>query len=332
MTSKERVKKMINGEKPDRTPVGFWYHFPPEFEHGAPCVQKHIEFFRQSHTDVLKVMNENWLEADGNIVTADDWKRVKPIHKNSPLFQDQIDIVKGVADALGDEACIITSIYNTTASAVHCYVTERKKNIPPEITPYNILGKLLPMFLRENPEVVGTAFRIIGESLAELAGACIEAGAHGTYLAVSGAERFGFTKEEYEKYVSPADLLVLEASKNAPVGNFLHICKTWPDYYRFKDYPPTVKNWGQYTEGNMPLEDGRKVWPNDVLMGGFDDRTGILVEGSLEDIRKETFRLLDLMGTDKYIIGADCTLPTNIAPERIRAVVEASQEYADTHK
>jgi len=328
MTGKERVKKVLSGEVPDRTPVGFWSHFPRECFHGAASIREHIAFYRRTHTDILKIMNENWLYAEGPIATAADWRHVKPIRRSSALFQDQIDIVKGVADALGDEACIVASIYNTTAEAVHCYVTGRRGEFKPGVVPYNLYGKLLPMFLREDPVAVGSAFRAIGESLAELAAGCIEAGAHGVYLAVSGAERFGFTREEYEKYVSPADLMVLEAAKGASVGNILHICKTYPDYTRFGAYRGTVKNWGQYTEGNMPLEEGRKVWPGDVILGGFDDRSGVLVEGSAEEIRQETFRLLDLMGTRRYILGADCTLPTDIAPERIHAVIAASEEYA----
>ena len=61
MTKRERVYGLIEGKEVDRTPVGFWLHFPEECQHGEAAVKAHIDFMKQTNTDILKVMNENIL-------------------------------------------------------------------------------------------------------------------------------------------------------------------------------------------------------------------------------------------------------------------------------
>ena len=48
----------------------------------------------------------------------------------------------------------------------------------------------------------------------------------------------------------------------------------------------------------------------------------------MEEIHQAVYRVLDEMGTHKFLLGADCTLPTEISMERIRAAVDATKEYA----
>jgi len=60
----------------------------------------------------------------------------------------------------------------------------------------------------------------------------------------------------------------------------------------------------------------------------LDDRAGVLVEGTKEDIEREIFSILDRMGSDKFLLGADCTLPTEISYEKIKDAVMAPKKYA----
>ena len=59
MNKVERVRAAIAGEKVDRVPASFWFHFTPDKHHGKASVQAHMDFYRESNVDFLKVMNEH---------------------------------------------------------------------------------------------------------------------------------------------------------------------------------------------------------------------------------------------------------------------------------
>ena len=58
MNKKERVMATFAGLEPDRTPTGFWMHFPKEYYYGDAAVKKHLEYFEKTQTDICKVMTE----------------------------------------------------------------------------------------------------------------------------------------------------------------------------------------------------------------------------------------------------------------------------------
>ena len=63
-------------------------------------------------------------------------------------------------------------------------------------------------------------------------------------------------------------------------------------------------------------------------MGGFDSRDiGLIYRGGKQEIQDETKRLLEISGTTGLMLGADCTLPSDINYDHVRWVVEAAEEY-----
>ena len=51
--------------------------------------------------------------------------------------------------------------------------------------------------------------------------------------------------------------------------------------------------------------------------GGFDNNAdGVLYRRSKEEVQAETRTILDKAGTRGVILGADCTVPKDIDPER----------------
>jgi hypothetical protein len=60
-------------------------------------------------------------------------------------------------------------------------------------------------------------------------------------------------------------------------------------------------------------------------MGGLD-RKGIIVDGSAEQIRQEVRDVL-AGAADRHFIGADCTLPGDIAWENIRTAIAAAHDF-----
>ena len=54
--------------------------------------------------------------------------------------------------------------------------------------------------------------------------------------------------------------------------------------------------------------------------------SGVMVDGSIDELKAASKKLIETYGKRRFILGADCTLPTEIPYERIHAIVEAARE------
>mgnify|MGYP000002856138 FL=1 len=312
MTKKERVIAAIKGQPVDRIPSGFWLHFPESCFYGDAAVQAHLKFFRETETDIQKIMNENLVPCDIPIRKAVDWKNLKPFHRQSPFIVNQVEIIKRILDLTGGEGLTLATVHGIVASAWHARGGSAG---------YETGSGLLAEHLREDPQAVSYGWEIISDGLAILTQACLEAGEDGIYYAALGGESYLFTDEEFETYIKPHDLKVLKAAEDSPY-NVLHICKDRLNLERYRNYPCAVVNWGVY-EQNPSLLEGAAIFPDKAILGGLDDRSGVLVDGTKEQIQNEVNQILRMMDGRRFLLGADCTLPTEIAYDRIHAAVEA---------
>jgi len=317
MDKRERVLAVMNGQKPDKVPSGFWLHFGPEAFHGEKAVSTHLRFFEDSKTDICKIMNENLIPQDHELKTAADWSNLQPLKTDSEGFIRQVELVRTVADAVKDKVFLLATIHGVVASASHLVGG-------PNL--YDVNRKILVRHLRENPEGMKHGLRIITDYLVALAQACLDAGADGIYYAALGGERAMFDDHEFAEVIRPLDLQVLEAADGRTCYNVLHICKEHVNLERYLGYPGEVVNWGIH-ERNPSLTEGKAIFPGKILLGGLDDRSGVLVDGSKEDITAAVHAVLDEMGDELFFLGADCTLPSDIDLNRIRLAVDAVNSY-----
>lgn len=123
--------------------------------------------------------------------------------------------------------------------------------------------------------------------------------------------------------------MVLEAANAAGGQTILHICGyegAKNDIHLFKDYPAQVFNWAVGPEG-ISLKEGQAIFGGRTVLGGFENTdTSLLYTGSKEAIEAEVKRLIAENGKQGIIIGADCTIPSDIAAERIEWVRQAAAE------
>lgn len=315
VNKRERVLAAYRGQKPDRVPCAFWYHFPAGYEYGEKAVQIHLDFFESSGTDLCKVMNENSCPDDPAIHTAADWSGLKPFTMEEPFVRRQLELVRRVSQRVDGQAVVLATVHGLVASAYHILGG-------PDL--YDADGTVLGRHLRENPEGMRHAFRLITDYLKALCRGCLEAGADGIYFASLGGERRMFTDEEFAAFIAPYEIEVLESIRHVPCFNVLHMCKSDLNLERYLGYPAQVLNWGVYEE-NISLQEGRALFgQNKVYLGGLDDRAGVIVEGSLEEIGAEVRRLIGEFGWHNFILGADCTLPTGLPAERMQAAARAA--------
>ena len=303
MNRVERVRAALAGGPVDRVPASFWFHFPRDKAHGEASVKAHLEYFQESGVDFLKIMNEHPYRANVSIKTPSDWRQVRPAPITAPFYQEQLDEVKRIVDRLGDESLAIVTVFSPFASGNHAsdhQVTEH---------------------LKAEPEVVSQGLAAIAESLARFALGCVEAGASGIYFAAQGGEEDRFAEQEFLRHIKPHDLTVLDAVEDHGEFHLLHICRDRVRLPLYADCPSHAVNWAA-TKRNLSLVDGRDLFKR-TIVGGMDDR-GVLVDGSPKEIREAVRAVITGFGTRGLIVGADCTVPTDIDVSNIRTAVEAT--------
>jgi uroporphyrinogen decarboxylase len=299
MNKIERVRAALRSEPVDQIPVSFWFHFPPEQRAGRAMAQAHLGYYRAASPDFLKVMDDNGYAPLGveAVRTPADWRKLRPAPLSSGPYQGQLDGLRRIADAIGDEVLLVTTIFSPYATGRH------------------ISNELVIEHIKTDPEAVSAGLATIAESLAEYAQACIRAGAAGIYFSAQGGERDRFTDEEFERYIKPHDLTVLRAAEQTKAEfNLLHICGANLRMEAYASYPAHAVNWAPQL-GNLSLADGRALFGRPIV-GGIDQR-GPIVNGTPEQIVAEVQAAIREAGPLGFMIGAGCTVPSDIPIENL---------------
>jgi uroporphyrinogen decarboxylase len=187
-----------------------------------------------------------------------------------------------------------------------------------------ISGEKLIEYIRQDPEAVAYAIDVIAQDLADLSELLIkEARAEGIYLSVQNPQNGEFSFDEYRKYITPSEKLVLTRANEANQNNILHCCgynENKNDLNVWKDYDAKAVNWAVTIE-NVDLAEGKEFFGGKAVIGGFDNRPGkILHKGAKEEIEAFTEGIIAKAGKVGVIIGADCTVPYDIELERLQWV------------
>lgn len=330
MTSKrELVLQAFRGEKVERVPVGFWHHFTQESEWmqgfgNQEIIQKnvvgHQKFLQEWKPDFVKIMSDGYFaypnEKIKSLVSIKDLKDIQPIGENHPWISEQVELVKKIKTTFTED---IVAFYNIFAPATYF------KWLVGGVSGGD---KELADFLDEDASTTKKVLDVIGQDIASLSRRIIkEAEIDGIYLSVQSIQDSRVSPEIYKQYVSPSELNVLEAANQVGRVSILHICGyegAKNDISIFKDYPAQAINWAVGPEG-ISLSEGRQLFGGRTVLGGFENgKNSLLYLGNQQEIEAETSRLIKEAGKEGLILGADCTIPSDIAIEHIQWVRQAA--------
>ncbi|MBQ7920826.1 MAG: hypothetical protein IJ324_12910 [Lachnospiraceae bacterium] len=322
-TRRELVLKAFHNEKTERVPVGFWFHFleGDEFNVGLKnpeLLQKnlagHKKFAEDFDPDFVKIMTDGFffLPFDFSAInTVEDLKNLKPITGDHPFFAKNVELVQGVRKIFGDDRLLFFNVFSPFNHLLFGLGNG-----------FTGLPKLVS-FLEQDASAVAAALNTIAESITELIGEVVKPGlADGIYLSVNNPNR-KIPAQIYSTYIAPSERKILEAANKLAQDNILHICgyagnKNILSVYR--DYPVSVVNWAVHAE-DLGFKDGKEYFGGKAVIGGFDNvKEGLLYSGTKEEIEKYVEELLADAGKEGVIIGADCTVPSDIAIERLKWV------------
>ena len=115
--------------------------------------------------------------------------------------------------------------------------------------------------------------------------------------------------------------------------NILHICDYESSYVEidsYADYPASVINPPIHLEnGNVDLKHIQEHFKRPVF-GGLD-RLGIIATGTVEEAKAEVDRIMR-SAPQNFILGADCTVPSETNYDKLRAVIDYAHTWRQTHR
>lgn len=310
MNKRDRVTAALHGETPDRIPAAFWFHFTGEHTVGQSAIGAHIDYFNQCSCDIMKIMSDHYFDyaASMEIHTPADWYRLKPLGTDHPFYAEQIVRAREIAKAVKKDALVYYTVFAPFSSIRSGYGDAR-----------------VMQMIKEDPDAVLHALDVITEDTQMFMKALFDAGVDGIYYSVQGGEKSRFSVDEYRRLITPSDKAALDYANTLGDLNILHCCG-WAgeqnNLENWKDYCAAAVNWAVYVE-KMELREGRTFFENvRCILGGFDNTTdGILYRGTDEEVQAEIRRLCEMNGPSGYMIGADCSIPSDTSYDRIRMAV-----------
>jgi uroporphyrinogen decarboxylase len=303
VNKREMMLGMIHGEAPaGYTPAAFFLHFGPQYHEGQAAIDRHLQFFRKTGMDLVKIQYEQGM-SQFVVTSPTDWAHAPRLTEED--FEPTARVVRGLVEAAGREALVFLTLYSPFMWAQHLAGAE-----------------VLQTHLRDYPAQAAKGLEISTENVLTLVRACQRAGVDGFYASTQGGEAFRFGGTDlFERLVKPTDLAVWDKIASCRF-NILHICDyegTYDDLTPFLDYPGHVVN--------CSLEvGGRRITPREAsamfgrpFMGGLE-RKGVLATGTAEDVRR-TARAVLAQAPGRFILAADCTVPADTSWENLQTAI-----------
>jgi uroporphyrinogen decarboxylase len=305
MNKRDLVLQVLDENIPQTTiPAGFFIHFDPKYHRGQAAIDKHLEYFHHTGMDFVKIQYETNFPFREEISKPEDWVRVPKY--GIDFYQDQVNIARGLVQAAGKDALVIMTLYS------------------PFMCAGDTVGKdVLVNQIRENPDAVKKGMEIITDSLRIFVRACIDAGVDGFYHSAQGGETSRFEGSPlFEECIKPFDLSLMNEINEKCRFNILHVCDYFDGYINlspFLEYPGDVVNCSLHL-GDKKLT-GQQV--SDLFgrpfMGGIE-RLGTIANGTTHEESDLVKSVLD-QAPERFILGADCTLPADVDWENIRTAI-----------
>jgi uroporphyrinogen decarboxylase len=300
MTKVERVRAAVAGRPIDRPPFSVWYHFGLQHAPAERAAQAHQEFFEAYDLDWLKVMNDYSYPMPPGVETldhAEDLARVEPLDPAATPMGAQLEVIGRLARALAGRALVVDTLFNA-------WNTLRR----------NVVKDAMGPFMRDHPKALERALGAVNESLIRYARASLARGAAGMFLSVPASGEF-VTRDEYERFMRPFDVALLQALAGTGELHVLHAHGSRLYFDRLLDYPVHALSWADRDGGPSLTEARRRT--DRALMGGIG-HSGFAYS-SAAAVRAEVRAAVAAAGRERLFLAPGCALATYAFPELIHA-------------
>ena len=308
VSKRERMLGWLDGKgSPNYTPAAFFLHFGDGYKAGSAATKRHLEFFRHTDMDFLKIQFEQIYPRQDFLQKPSDWSKIKLAKLD--FYEPLLVTVRELVKAEKKNSLILMTLYSPFMCAGHM-----------------ASDPVVLKHLEENPEAVKKGLEILTESQMLFARACVKEGIDGFYASTQGSEAKRFSSPAiFDKYIKPFDLVSMkEVSKTCPF-NILHVCDyvaPYANYDAVHDYPGHVVNCNvKLSDHQISGQEIAKFFKR-PFMGGMD-RHGIIGTGTPAQVEAEIRRVIK-NAPRPFMLGADCTVDAKISWDRLKHAISVA--------
>ena len=316
-THRERLQACMAGDKPDRTPIALWRHFPVDDQSPDALAAAQVAFQRMFDFDLVKVTpsssfclrdwgtDDVWEgDTEGTrryvnsvIAAPSDWEKLPVLDPHKGFLGGQLACLRAIRGELGPDTPILQTVFSPLAQAKHLAAED-----------------LMLVHLRKYPDALLKGLETITQTARRFVDAARETGIDGIFYAVQHAQAGTLAPDELARFSRPADLAVLEAADGLWC-NMLHIHGDHIYFDAVADYPVQIINWHDRETGpslsealsSATLQSGRAT----VLCGGLG--RGTLTYGTPAQVQLEANDAIAQTGGQGLLLSTGCVVPV-IAP------------------
>lgn len=319
-THTERIQACLKGEKPDRTPIALWRHFPVDDQNPETLAAATLHFQAAYDFDIVKVtpassfavkdwgVDDQWMgDAEGSrrytkrvIQKPEDWEKLKPLDPTSPHLAGQLYCLRLLKKNLPAETPMIQTIFNPLSQA---------KNLAGNET--------LLAHLHQHPEAVMKGLDVIAKTTVRFIEAAREVGIDGIFYAVQHAQAEMMELNEYKTFALPYDQQVLETTLDFWC-NMLHLHGRGVFFSLLRLFDFQIVNWHD-RETYPSLAEAQTLFKG-TLCGGL--RQDALVLETQSKIREEAEDAIRQTNGRHFILGTGCVVPITAAHGNYVAALE----------
>ncbi len=327
ITHRERLETTLSGDKPDRTPIALWHHFPVDDQEPDSLAKATIAFQKQFDFDLIKVMPpssfclKDWGVKDewrGNnegtraythrvIQHPEDWENLPLLDPNQGYLGKQLACLSLLQKEFSNRTPFIQTIFNPLSQAK------------------NLVGpSCLAVHLRKYPLALHEGLKRIQETTLRFIEAAKKKGVSGIFYAIQHATCRIFTEDEYTIFGKNYDLPILSTVDDL-WANMVHIHGDDIMFDLISDYPVQILNWHD-RETPPALSEGLRKFSG-VVCGGIS-QIDSLVLGNPDQVKSEAKQAITSTNGKRLILGTGCVLPLTTPYGNIRAAREVVEERA----
>ncbi len=312
MSRHERFTAAVNGLPVDRVPVSAWMHLGTEHLPPAQVAQLHEAYWRAYDWDVLKVMADYRVEipkAIESFNTPESLSNLSLAMQASTCFERQYECVALLMDKVGSEVPVLDSGYDPYTFVLR-----------------HIGHDQAPSLLLNAPALLGVLEVLthrICQHLTNLKALGVTGYFHATLGAIGPEQQRGLSQEEFERFVRPFDLRILEAARG--IVRVLHAHGSGLLLDRLVDYPFEILHVADRTPSNPGLALLRQ-WTQKCLMGGVDERT--FTAFSVSGLNAQISDAIVQTGSDSLILAPGCAVPPSSSGRLLTALRYVSSKNA----
>lgn len=319
-SKRKRLEAIISGQKADRIPVALWRHWPGDDQDAAALAAAHLQWQRDYDWDLLKVgpassfsvvdwgVKDRWVgHIEGTrertfhpIQKPSDWETLKPLDPTQGMLATQIETLRKIKEALGEEVPILATIFSPLSQAKHLAGAD------------NMLAHL-----RSEPESFHRGLETITETVLRYIDLAKKAGISGIYYAIQYARYPLLNTSEFDEFGRMYDITILSEVRDLWL-NMTHIHSDQIMFQHVADYPVQFVNWHDRQTGISLAEGLQHI--SGAASGGID-QWSIHEEAPASALAEAADAVAQTNGS-RLLLSTGCVIMTTTPLRNIRAVRE----------